>query len=186
MEKFRNKYRIPSARLQNYNYANEGLYFITICTQNKEHYFGRIENGEMILNNLGYTVAEEWLKTPQIRTDMNLESGEFVVMPNHFHAIISIGKNEFNSESGCRDVMHRVSTGDDNYKNKFAPQSKNLASIVRGFKSSVTIFTRKNQIEFNWQARYHDKVIRNYEELARISRYIIYNPHNWKEDEYNS
>lgn len=182
MEKFNNKYRIPSARLQNYNYANSGMYFITICTKNREQYFGKIINGEMYLNLLGKLVAEEWLKTPEIRPDMYLELGEFVVMPNHFHAVVYIGHNEFN----CRDAMHRVSTtATDEYKNSFQPQSKNLASIVRGFKSAVTTFARKNQIEFDWQPRYYDRIIRDYDEANRISHYIMMNPANWKDDEYN-
>ncbi len=96
MDKFKNKYRIPSARLQNWDYGSPGLYFITICTKDRQHYFGRIENHKMILNELGLITNAEWEKTLQIRPDMNLELGEFVTMPNHFHAIIMIGENEYN------------------------------------------------------------------------------------------
>lgn len=72
-EKFQNKYRIPSARLQNWNYGSAGFYFVTICTKNREHYFGEIENGKMKLSELGKIVASEWIKTPEIRPDMKLE-----------------------------------------------------------------------------------------------------------------
>ena len=94
MKKFQNKYRIPSARLQNWDYAQRAVYFVTICTANREHFFGRIQNNEMIYSNIGSIAAQEWIKTPEIRPDMNLELGEFVVMPNHFHGVIFIGNNE--------------------------------------------------------------------------------------------
>ncbi|MDM8158642.1 hypothetical protein QUH73_02310 [Labilibaculum sp. K2S] len=129
--KFQNKYRIPSARLKDWDYGSNAIYFVTICTHEREHYFGEITNGKMILNEIGELAASEWMKTPEIRPDMNLELGEFVIMPNHFHVLITIGKNNYNTGT---DAMHRVST--------FGSQSKNLASIIRGFKSSVTINAR--------------------------------------------
>ena len=73
MDKFKNKYRIPSARLQNWNYGLPGLYFITICTKDRKQYFGKIENDEMVLNEMGLIVNSEWIRTPEIRPDMNLE-----------------------------------------------------------------------------------------------------------------
>jgi REP element-mobilizing transposase RayT len=75
---------------------------------------------------LGKIAEMEWIKTPELRPDMKLELGEFVVMPNHFHAIIIIGENKYNMKTDSKRV------------NKFAPQSNNLSSIIRGFKSSVT------------------------------------------------
>lgn len=185
MDKFQNKYRIPSSRLQNWNYGSPGFYFITICTKNRKHYFGEIINDEMHANTLGSLVNDEWIKTPGIRPDMNLELGEFVVMPNHFHGIMMIGENEFNR----RDAMHRVSTATTPTnpaitKNKFGPQSKNLGSIMRGFKSSITTHAKKLNLELNWQERFHDHIIRNHEEFIRISKYILGNPGNWKEDKF--
>lgn len=96
-EKFNNKYRIPSARLQSWNYAWEAAYFVTICTANKQHFFGEIENDKMHLSSIGKIVRQEWLKTFDMRPDMNLMMGEYVIMPNHFHAIIHIGKNQYNA-----------------------------------------------------------------------------------------
>ena len=107
-ELFKNKYRIPSARLQTWNYADNRMYFITICTKNRECFFGEIVETrcfaspdiaspaevpeyEMQLNDLGKIVESEWLKTIDLRPDMNLELAEYVVMPNHFHGIIYIG-----------------------------------------------------------------------------------------------
>lgn len=195
-EKFKNKYRIPSARLQSWDYGSNAAYFITICTGKREHFFGNIklDKGGIqrihTLSPIGKIVEDEWLKTPQIRPDMNLQLGEFIVMPNHFHGIIFIGKNEYNSKSqlklgnypGSTDAMHRVST--DAPRNKFAPQSKNLGSIMRGFKSSVTMKARQIDSGFSWQSRFHDRIIRDELAMKRISEYIINNPQKWKEDSF--
>lgn len=126
----------------------------------------------MDLTELGKIVEQEWINTPTIRPDMNLELGEFVVMPNHFHAILIIGENKFNS--------HGVFI-----QNAFKPQSKNLASVMRGFKSAVTTFARKNRIQFDWQTRYHDHIIRSMDEFERISNYIANNPTNWQNDMFS-
>jgi len=102
-EKFQNKYRIESNRWQNWDYGWNGAYFITIVTHNRINYFGEIKNGEMIKSKLGLILNNEWLKTPNIRPDMNIVLDEYCVMPNHFHAIIIIGENQYN-----RDAMHRA------------------------------------------------------------------------------
>jgi REP element-mobilizing transposase RayT len=207
-DKFQNKYRIPTARLKNWDYGSDAMYFVTICTAHRECYFGNIVNGEMVLSELGKIVEPEWIKTFEMRQDLNLQMGEYVVMPNHFHAIISIGINKYNTSvvggavgNGIcgaidgmvgRDAMHRVSTVetqtpkpiDGVYKNKFGPQSKNLASILRGFKSAVTTFARINNINFDWQPRFHDHIIRTDESFQQISKYISNNPANWKDDKF--
>lgn len=194
---FNNKYRIPSARLQNWNYANEAIYFVTICTQNRKNYFGeivRVQSPSIIETQcvaslqpteIGQIAHSEWYKTIELRPDMNIELGEFVVMPNHIHGIIIIGSNEYNTQRDIqrRDAKHRVSTNDE-YKNQFAPQSKNLSSIIRGYKSAVTTYARKNDIEFNWQTRFHDHIIRSVGDYHRISNYIINNPAKWQNDKF--
>ena len=221
-EKFNNRYRIPSARLESFDYGSAGMYFITICTKDRESYFGKIDNGVLDPTILGEVVKSEWLKTPEIRGDMNIELGEFVVMPNHFHAVLIIGDNPYNTQpitvrnlncntgrnGGCntvfnicghfvrngdfdgirRDAMHCVSTATTkttittktaNVDNAFQPQSKNLAAIIRGFKSAVTTYARKNRIVFDWQHRYHDHIIRNATDYERVKQYILNNPQNW-------
>lgn len=172
-QKFQNKYRISTARLQAYDYGSAGMYFITICTKNRAHYFGEIKNGEMDFSELGKILTAEWIKTPAIRTDMNLELGAFVVMPNHFHAVLIIGNNQYNAPN--TDDRFPLE-----FESKFQPQSKNLASIIRGFKSSVTTYARKNNIPFNWQPRYHDHIIRTIADYNRICNYITKNPMNWE------
>ena len=188
MTKFKNKYRIEPARLKNWDYAESAAYFVTICTANRTPFFGMVQNNALIHSEIGKIVASEWVKSPEIRPDMNLELGEFVVMPDHFHGIIFIGgMDAMNRVIIDRDAMHRVSTmhdGDaihrvstgDIYKNEFGPQSKNLSSIIRGFKSAVTVQARKINPEFGWQARFHDHIIRNSKSYDVISQYIIDNP----------
>ena len=124
-DKFRNKYRISSTRLQTWDYGNKGAYFITICTRNNVHFFGEIVDEQMQLNEIGKIAEQEWIKTPEIRSDMNLELGEFVVMPNHFHGILIIGENQYNktSDSPCIDAMHGVYTNKNgNCKNDLGQQ----------------------------------------------------------------
>ncbi len=214
--KFQNKYRIPSARWKEWNYGDEGAYFVTICTKHREHYFGEIKNGQMQLSEIGKIAHDEWLKSMDIRPDMNLDMECFVIMPNHIHGIVVIGKNEYNSgaDDYCRDAMHGVSmenndsvsdamhgvsTGNETENkiewfreietipsaNHFGPQSKNLASIMRGFKSAVTTTARELNISFGWQTRFHDHVIRDDDEFRRIAYYIEQNPLNWEKDILN-
>src|SRR5690625_4596008 len=98
MDRFKNKYRIASARAPFWDYAWNAAYFVTICTKNREHWFGKITDGVMDLSDIGEIVQSEWFKTFEMRPDMNLWMGEYVVMPNHFHAIIGIGENEYNTQ----------------------------------------------------------------------------------------
>ncbi len=203
--------------MQKWDYGWVAKYFVTIVTKNREHYFGKIINGKMILSEIGKIVRDEWLKTPNIRPDMNIKLGVFCVMPNHFHGIIEIGKNKYNKPNferdsvrdsrdlARRDAMHCISTTiaptepptesiaptkpsiesePSKSKNKFGSQSKNLASINRGIKSAVTTYARKNNIDFGWQSRYYDHIIRDDDEYQRIKNYIINNPKNWNEDKF--
>ncbi|HNR17995.1 MAG TPA: hypothetical protein PKG90_15110 [Chitinophagaceae bacterium] len=184
-EKYQNKYRIPSARLPGWDYGQNAAYFVTICTKNRECFFGEIVDTQMQLSAIGKIAETEWLKTPGIRPDMKLELGEFVVMPNHLHGIIIIGENEFNTQRDDderRDAMHCVST---ETTNTFGPQPKNLASIIRGYKSAVKKYASMNSINFAWQPRFHDHIIRDNQSYQNISNYIINNPVNWKTDEWN-
>ena len=183
MDKYKSKYRIASTRLQTWNYANAGAYFITICTKNREHFFGEIIDGEMILNEIGKIAELEWVKTIDIRPDMNLELGVFVVMPNHFHAIIIINENEFNNHNSSLILQIEPS---DKTQNKFGPQSKNLAAIIRGFKSAVTTHARKmGNSEFAWQSLFHDHIIRDGQSFENIQNYIINNPQKWDNGSLN-
>src|SRR3990172_7299432 len=190
-EKYNDIYRIESSRLQNWNYQWQGEYFITICTDQRFSFFGDIEDGTMILSEIGKIAESEWTRTPDIRPDMNIELDAFCIMPNHFHGIIIIGKNEYNRRRNRRDAMHRVSTVTHRVstlaagtKNRFSPQRKNLASIIRGYKSAVTMYARKNNIVFKWQARFYDHIMRDDASRQRIRQYIENNAANWDSVEF--
>ncbi|MFT3753854.1 MAG: hypothetical protein QM800_13575 [Paludibacter sp.] len=86
--KFQNKYRIPSARWQSWDYSSEGLYFITINTAHYACLFGNIVDKEMYLSEFGQIAAEEWDESFEIRKELFCDS--FVIMPNHIHAILRI------------------------------------------------------------------------------------------------
>ncbi len=139
MDKFQNKYRVPSARLQNWDYGRNAAYFVTICTADREHYFGKIENEEMILSEIGKNAYECWLEIPEHFPFVKLDV--HVVMPNHVHGIIVIdkqdaGRNDINKcNDGCNiernvqtqqrtDVKFCVSTSQP--KNKFGRNRKTL------------------------------------------------------------
>src|SRR5262245_47464410 len=168
-EKFRDRNRIKSNRRSGWDYRGPGKYFVTTVTHERQCWFGQIKNQEMQLSEIGKIVKQEWVKTPNIRRDMNLQLGEFQVMPNHFHGIISIGQNQFNYLNSF---------------NKFGPQSKNLGSIISGFKISITIAARKINQDFAWQSRYHDHIIKDEAEYLRIAGYIKNNPRTWNEDRF--
>ncbi len=85
---FKNKYRIDSTRLKDYDYSQDGSYFVTICTKERELFFGEVQNNKMILNDLGVIAEKYWLEIPQHFE--NTELDEFIIMPNHIHGIIVI------------------------------------------------------------------------------------------------
>jgi REP element-mobilizing transposase RayT len=94
MKKFKGKYRIPSARLQTWDYGNNGAYFLTLCTHNRETYFGNIEDGNMLLSEMGQIAQKHWNEIPEHFPFVILD--EFIVMPNHVHGIIIIDKPDGN------------------------------------------------------------------------------------------
>ena len=101
-EKYLNKYRIPSARLQTWDYANDGAYFITICTMDRRHFFGQVKNGEMILTNADVIADILWHEIKH--HNINIELGEFIVMPNHIHRILILDGNNAGPEVQTRLV----------------------------------------------------------------------------------
>lgn len=146
-------------------------------TKNHIEFWGKIEKGEMILNALGKIVTEEWLKTKEIRT--NVELDYFVVMPNHIHGIVII--------NGAEVETHRVRLKNKGIKEGDACDAslrivKNcLSDIVRGFKSAVTKLIHEiGHSVFSWQPRFYDRIIRNEKELFNIRKYISENPLKWE------
>lgn len=176
---FKNKYRSGTIRLQGFDYGSNGAYFITICSHNRLCIFSRIESGEVILTRLGEIINEEWQRTSETRNYVTITEG--VVMPNHLHGIIFIHKGE-------DEPQHLPERGSflhfpPGYQNKFGPQRKNLASIVRGFKSAVTSRAKSEGLQMPvWQPNYYEHIIRNEQEYDRIARYIQNNPAQWDKD----
>jgi REP element-mobilizing transposase RayT len=178
MDKFKNKYRIASARAPFHDYASDGAYFITICTKNRIPWFGTVKNGKMELSEAGRLAWECWLEIPQHFPFVSL--GAFVAMPDHVHGIVIIDKNETGPETRHVETQNFASLRDtDAPKNRFGPQSKNLASVVRGFKTGVTKKSRLHFTEFAWQTRYYDRIIRNKTAFHAVTRYIEMNVENY-------
>jgi hypothetical protein len=134
MKKYRGKYRIESLRYKEWNYAAAALYYITICTKDRVQYFGEVSDGEMHLSQIGQLVEKEWLRTFELRPDRNLTQGAYVVMPEHFHAIIGIGKNQYNTFVGSADNENLSGMNPSLMSSKaiFGPQSKNMGAMFRG------------------------------------------------------
>ena len=185
-----------SIRLKGYDYSKSGLYFITICCQDRACLFGNIENGKMIWNDAGLMVENEWLKLTERFNNIQLH--EYVVMPNHFHAILEI--------VGATLLVAQNETVVQNYGNTqngqpqgIAPttggvKNKTLGHIIGAFQSIVTVEyirgvkTLKWQ-PFNgklWQRNYYEHIIRNEKSFNTISEYIINNPVKWKGDKFFS
>ena len=179
---FRNKYRIPSARATWHDY-NGGAYFVTICTRDMEHYFGEIVSGEMNMTEIGEYVQQCIKNIPQHNTYANVPA--FVVMPNHVHLIVII--DDENADSICRDVPWRVSTfGKNETMQTIANQQGRLSTMIGGFKQSVTRYANVNSISFAWQTRFHDRIIRDHDEMNRIAEYIENNVARWESDEFHN
>lgn len=173
-------YDIRQTPRATWHHYNGGEYFVTICTNDRVHYFGEIVDNKIQLTEIG-----QYLKT-QIENTETIRGGDvtiplYTIMPNHVHLIVVIH---------CRDTP-RVSNKNERtdavrpYGCCFGIQTKNLGSVIRGIKCAVTRFANECNIPFKWQKRYHDHIIRNQRELNRIAGYIENNPLIWYRDRNN-
>lgn len=184
--KFRNQYRIKSTRLPDYDYGKNGAYFVTICTGNRKHFFGNIDEDKMQWSSIGKIVNNYWQQIPQQFSFITL--GEWIIMPNHIHGILN-----FDTHNNCvshnhgnkkRDAINRVSTVRGGITKNNNPMLKqNLSMVIRWFKGKTTFEIRKIYSNFAWQPRFYDHIIRNEKDYNAIAEYIICNPLNWKNDE---
>jgi len=181
---FKNKYRIDTARLKSWDYSADGYYFITICTKNNVNYFGRVINKEMHLSELGLMAQKYWQEIPDHFFNVYLD--ESIIMPNHLHGIVIINKNKitndempfigFNNNHVRRDeALPRLYDG-------ISPKPGSLPVIIGSFKSITTKSIRRFNLEFYWQARYYDNVIKDETALFNIREYIKNNPKKWESD----
>ncbi len=178
MPLFKNKYRIKSTRFPGWDYSSNGMYFVTICTKNKTHYFGNIVNGKMNLNKHGQIANQYWTDIPTHFSNVHLDA--YIIMPNHIHGILIIHNVK------RRDAINRVSTGGITKTNN-PMLNKSISRIIRWYKGRVTFEINKtgNDTHFAWQPRFHDHIIRNEHSLHHIRKYIQNNPTKWDRDEYN-
>jgi putative transposase len=186
-----------SIRLKGYDYRQAGGYFVTIVTQGRDALFGEVINGEMILNDAGEMIVRWWLELPNKFPNINVDI--FVVMPNHFHGIISIIEDADANVVGddLRVVPdlhdddrgeHAGSPGQDQQRPN-AP----LSQIIQWFKTMTTneYIRGVKQLgwkPFNgkiWQRDYYEHIIRSEAEADRIARYIESNPAQWNNDKEN-
>jgi REP element-mobilizing transposase RayT len=176
IDKFKEKYRTETTRLKGWNYASGGYYFVTICEKNRSFVFGDICNDTVSLTPLGRAAMSCWTAIPEHFPFVELDA--FCIMPNYVHGIIIINSGV------VVETQNLASLQGNETGNKFGPQSRNLASIVRGFKIGVTKYARANDIDFAWQPRYYDRIIRDEQELFAVRTYIRNNPVEWELDEY--
>ncbi|MEM9447833.1 MAG: transposase [Cyanobacteria bacterium P01_E01_bin.6] len=167
-----------------YDYSSPGESFITICTYQRHCLFGNISDGTMHLNDFGQIVANEWIKTKQIRPDFALD--EWIVMPNHIHGIVFIQSPDTSDDPvGAHSCapLPRISPRTVGMAYR---RPRSLSSFVAGFKSATT--TRMNQWRDApgtpvWQRNYYDHIIRNEVSLQHIRHYIQTNPSSWDADQ---
>lgn len=190
-----------STRLKTYDYSLEGSYFITIVTQDRLHLFGKIANSQMILNAVGEIVKQEWENSIQLRSNISL--GEFIIMPDHMHMILTID-HQITNDKESKEWEHSTPKS----------PSQTIGAIIRGFKGACTkkinlFFNSTGELQFAptdelqfapidelqlaptfyknkiWQRNYYDQIIRNQADYNRIEQYIIDNPQNWKKKRIN-
>jgi REP element-mobilizing transposase RayT len=181
-ELFHNKYRVPSARAEWHDYSG-GEYFVTICTGGREHWFGKIVNGEMNLSVIGKYVDEciQNIHAHNSYATVPL----YVIMPNHIHLIVLIDTS--NVETTHVETVHAPSLQQNRWKNDTVNEQMQLISM-RKHELSYTIgnmkFAHENAIPFSWQPRFHDRIIRNQDEMNGIAEYIEGNVAKWESDEF--
>ncbi|MEA2077997.1 MAG: transposase [Candidatus Marinimicrobia bacterium] len=184
---YQNKYRTDSMRLKGWDYAQNGMYFITIRTAWKGNIFGQIKNNKMILNSLGKITKRFLMDIPFHFPHIILD--EFVVMPDHVHAVIIIdnSRNNYNLDAQNRvETQHCcVSTHKTNASNTFYRlKPRSLPVIIRSYKSicARTIHENQNNKKFKWQSSYYDRIIHDEQYLQNVRSYIKNNHLKHKND----
>ncbi|MDK2910053.1 MAG: REP-associated tyrosine transposase [Bacteroidales bacterium] len=174
MTRYRDKYRIESTRLRGWDYRRDGYYFITICTKNRQHFFGEIANGVMVLNETGQVVQKYWYEIPLHFPHVQLDA--FVVMPDHIHGIMIL---QSTFDNRCNNKSTNGDDAEPNYYSRISPKPQSLSTIIRSYKS---ICTKMIGVPI-WQSGFYEHIIRNEPSLQKIRNYIINNPTMWNDDE---
>ena len=177
--------RRRSIRLKGYDYAQEGAYYITVCTRDRLPFF---EN-----KSIRAIVEGCWLEVP--RHFPMVELDEWVVMPDHMHGIIAITRRgvQLNAPTHAeRDApTHAEGDAPTHIRGRdptdpfsiMSPGRRTLAVIVRTYKAAVTSTCRRaGHAEFGWQRNYYEHVIRDEADLDRTRQYVLDNPQRWDID----
>jgi putative transposase len=175
--KFRNKYRITSPRLKNWDYSNDAVYFVTICTKERKNFFGDIKEHKMKLSEIGNLANRYWVEIPKHFSGVGMLA--YVMMPNHIHGLI-----EINRASRFMGDLLKVNCNADDEVSRFQNQGKGtLSAIIGSFKSVVSREAKSFNNQFSWQSGFYEHIVRNNGSLNRIQSYIVNNISNWKSDE---
>lgn len=172
-----------SIRLKDYDYTQNGAYFVTICTHEKRCIFGQVVDGAMAVNKWGQIVMDEWEQTATVRPNVALDA--FVVMPNHVHGVIVITNGVDDAVGATHNNTNLVGATRRVAPTSATLQSGSLGAIIGQFKSMVT--KRINRLPDApdhpiWQRNYYEHIIRSEEALNQIRAYIVNNPAKWAED----
>ncbi len=159
----RNNYpQRKSPRADFHDYSG-GDYFVTICTREKKCYFGYIRDSKMYFTKIGYYCQQQLEEISEHYP--YAENLSYVVMPNHIHMILHINPHAVNEQ---------------------LPETRTLLSvIIGGLKRAVSVYARRNNIDFEWQSRYHDHIIRNSHDGNKITEYVANNVGRWETDCFN-
>lgn len=175
---FKNRYRVEPHRLKGWDYSLNGLYFITICTHEMNHYFGKIHQDLLIPTTAGLIAQIHWYDISTHFEGITLH--DFIVMPNHIHGIIQIERIH-KSSSSYKNV------GGATKKSNPMVNNNSIAAIIRSYKARVThdIHIHHSDHYFKWHSKYYDIIIRDEQAFENISYYIRTNPLNWHEDRFH-
>ena len=176
------KHRRRSSRLRGYDYSRPGAYFVTICTHGRERLFGTVAGEAVRLNRYGIVAADEWVRSAEVRAEIELEA--FVVMPNHIHGIVLITDDVGATGVGAQGL---APLPEPKQKPTLYRPPRSLGSFVAGYKMAVT--RRINRMRNTpgarvWQRNYYERIIRDDDEARRARAYINENPARWAEDDY--
>ena len=177
-------------RLDGYDYSQNGYYHVTICSQNRECFFGDVEDFVVILNDAGKMIFQIWKDIPKYNSGIFMD--EFIIMPNHIHGII-----RFDVGNDHRVVPHMNSNENNNQGQAQWPiptsKSKSLSDIIKQFKTLTTNKYIEGVHDYSWkpfhkkiwQKGFYDQILWNENDLNFIRNYIKNNPPEWENDEYN-
>ncbi len=145
-----------SPRKNNWDYSAKATYLITIVCLNRSEFLGQLAGDRVTLSAIGKIVENRWKATGEM--NLHIELITSVIMPDHFHGVIRFKKS---THSQGRH---------------FGPQKMNLASVIRGFKSSVTSRAIRINPSFAWQPRYHDRILHTPDAVSKAIIYVRDNP----------